>query len=250
MLGITGAPRRPEIDQYAIKLLIGAGAFSLPVIELALACLTGESIDSISASYLHDPWPRNIFVGFLFAIGAFMTTYNGDSEKQMWLAKLGALAAFCLALFPCHCTDGKQEIVPYVHLIATIVMFAVLTAFCFIFSGKARDKLKKDKTHRQAKWRAYIYIGCASAMVVSIALFLVFVVANFLHARGLGAEANHSILNGLVLVGETLGLLAFGIAWVTASRVLPGITRPTERNELFGLRHSKTGDGPGSSSAA
>ena len=29
--------------------------------------------------------------------------------------------------------------------------------------------------------------------------------------------------------GEATGLIAFGISWLTASRVLPGLTRPVER---------------------
>jgi hypothetical protein len=35
-----------------------------------------------------------------------------------------------------------------------------------------------------------------------------------------------------VLWSETVGLVSFGVSWLTASRVLPGITEPQERQHL------------------
>ncbi len=37
----------------------------------------------------------------------------------------------------------------------------------------------------------------------------------------------------LTFYGEMAGLLAFGIAWLTASRVLPVVTNADERFKLF-----------------
>ena len=209
---LMGAPRRPEIDQYTIKFLIGAIAFSLPWIELGL---TGGSITSISASFWFDPgpWPRDIFVGSLFAISAFMLAYNGLSEPEMWLAKVASLAALGVAMFPCQCGDLAREIIPRVHLISAAAMFAVLACFCYIFFCRARAK-----GHRQANWRAAIYSVTGVGMLASMALFLLYAISK-------GEE--------LVLWGETLGLVSFGIAWLTASRVIPLITPRWERHALF-----------------
>ncbi len=209
---LVGAPRRPEIDQYTIKFLIGAIAFSLPWIELAL---TGGSITSISASFWFDagPWPRDVFVGFLFAISAFMLAYNGLSEPEMWLAKIASLAALGVAMFPCQCGDLTREIIPRVHLISAASMFAVLACFCYIFYRRARAK-----GHPEANWRAAIYSVTGVGMLIAMALFLYYAVSK--------REA-------LVLWGETLGLVSFGIAWLTASRVIPGITPRWERQALF-----------------
>lgn len=207
-----GAPRRPEIDQYTIKFLIGAIAFALPWLELAL---TGGSITSISASFWFDPgpWPRDVFVGCLFAIAAFMVAYNGVSEPEMWLAKVASLAALGVALFPCQCGDLTREIVPRVHLISAAALFAVLACFCYIFFRRARAK-----GHREAKWRAAIYSVTGVGMLVAMALFLDYAISK---------------REQLVLWGETLGLVSFGIAWLTASRVLPGITPRWERQALI-----------------
>lgn len=92
-------------------------------------------------------------------------------------------------------------------------MFAVLAGFCLIFLLRA-----KRKGHPRAKLRAVIYAVSALGMFVSILLFV--------------AAAVHDG-ESLVFWGETVGLVSFGISWLTASRVLPGITRPDERVALL-----------------
>jgi hypothetical protein len=108
-----GAPRQPEIDQYTIKFLVGAIALGLPIVESLLTGLTGDPITSISASFWATGlWPRNIFVGCLFAVAAFLLAYNGLSETEMWLAKVASLCALGVAMFPCGCDGVGKEIVP------------------------------------------------------------------------------------------------------------------------------------------
>jgi hypothetical protein len=227
---IIGKARRGEIDEYTIKFLIGWIAFLLPWVEMAVTWLTGQSLASISASYTFDPWPRNIFVGCLFAMAAFLLAYNGDSEPQLWLAKTGSLAAFCLALFPCECGDGKYEIVPHVHLIATIVMFGVLIAFCIIFYRRAQEKFKEDKSHFEARRRRNIYVLCGFGMGVSTLLLLTAAACNL---KGWPVTAVCPPARPLVLWGETIGLVFFGIAWLTASKVFRPLARKEERNDVF-----------------
>jgi uncharacterized membrane-anchored protein YitT (DUF2179 family) len=209
---LIGAPRRPEIDQYTIKFLIGAIALALPFIELAL---TRGSITSISASFwVLDPdvWPRIIFVGFLFAISAFLLAYNGLSETEMWLGKVASVSALGVALFPCACEDKTREIFGGVHLALAGSLFIVLAWFCVIFMRRA-----KAKGNREAQWRAAIYKVCGWGMVASAVLFI---------ARAITKQ------EVLAFWGETVGLVSFGASWLTASRVLPVITPPSERQRL------------------
>ena len=211
---IIGPPRRPEVDQYTIKFVIGVIAFSLPLLELALT----KGITSISASFwwepLKEPWARNVFVGFLFAISALLLSYNGTTEAEMWLTKIASLAAFLIAMFPCACDPSEREIIPHVHEVSAAAMFAVLAAFCYIFMRRAQAK-----GHREARWRVRIYAFCGLGTLAGLALFL----AYFALARR----------DPLLLLGETAGLLSFGVSWLTASRVLPVITRPDERQRLI-----------------
>jgi len=81
-------PERSEIDEHTGKLIVG-------LIALFLASFTnffsGDSINSISEAYHQGGWARDIFVGFLFAITAFLLAYNGKSRRQMVLSKIAAL---------------------------------------------------------------------------------------------------------------------------------------------------------------
>ncbi len=208
-------PSRFEIDHRTIKLLVG-------VIAISLANLTSffseTPIPSISASYHEDGWSRDIFVGFLFAISAFLLAYNGKSKHEMVLSKVAALAAMGVAMFPCKC-GGDEEIIPYVHGISAAVMFVILAIFCYVFFRRAWDK-----GHSQARLRATIYAICGATIVASI---LVLAIDHF--SGGIFS----SRVSRIVFYGERAGLIAFGIAWLSASRVLPVLSSKQERFSPF-----------------
>ena len=207
-------PNRSEIDDHTMKLIIGVIALSLASLT---SFLSGGDIQSISASYYADDWARNIFVGFLFAISAFLLAYNGRSLIQMVCSKIAAIAAIGVAMFPCNC-GGYPEIIAGVHGGSAAVMFFVLAVFCFIFYQRARTK-----TSPQAKARAAIYALCG----VVIALSIITLLAD--HVSGGAIRAK---IDRLTYFGEAAGLISFGVAWLTASRTLPIITGKEERISL------------------
>ena len=208
---MLSAPQREEIDHRTIKLLIG-------VIALTLATLTsyfaGGTITSISAAYYEGGWAQSIFVGFLFAIAAFLLAYNGLSTREMVLSKIAAVAALGVALFPCKC-GNREQIIPYVHAVSAATMFAVLAYFCYVFYRRARVK-----GYPQATARACIYAACGITIVTSV----VVVALDFVSGGMLSAKVAR-----LAFYGERAALMAFGISWLTASRVLPLLTRKDER---------------------
>jgi hypothetical protein len=224
----TTKPQRPEIDQYTIKFLIGLIALLLPTIELVL---TSGQIDSISQSYwyAHSPWTRNIFVGFLYSIGALLVGYNGSDHRELWFAKVACVSAVVVAMFPCACGRDDREIIPGVHTSSAAAMFLVLAWFCKHFIDRARSRLdakKKAQVARKirAKRRIVIYQICGIGMLASFALI-------GLH-KIVGQE-------NWVFWGETIGLYSFGVAWLTASKAAPGFKRLTadldEQQVLFPL---------------
>ena len=91
------APKREEIDHLTIKFVVG-------LIAVSLAPLTDffakSSITSISASYYEGGWSQTIFIGFLFAIAAFLLAYNGFSRTDMLMSKFAAAAALGVAMGP------------------------------------------------------------------------------------------------------------------------------------------------------
>lgn len=203
------APRRQEIDHRTIKLTVG-------LIAVSLAGLTSffakSALTSISASYYEEGWSQSIFIGFLFAIAAFLLAYNGRSRSEMVLSKVASFAGLCVALFPCAC-DGHVVLVPYIHYIAAAIMFLVLADFCYEFYRRA-----KSKGHTEASRRAVLYAACGVAIVLSIAV---------LAYNGLAGGALQ--IPRLTFYGEALGLIAFGISWLAASKVLPVLARADER---------------------
>lgn len=204
-------PSAQEIDHRTLKLIVG-------VIALSIAGLTSlfarTAITSISASYYEGGTGQIIFIGFLFAIATFLLAYNGLSKDEMILSKVAAAAGLGVALFPCQC-DGHTEMIPYVHGASASVMFLILAYFCYGFLRRARSK-----GHPQARVRATIYALCGIAILLSIATLA------FDHfSRGLLSAA----MPRLTFYGEATSLIAFGVSWLTASRVLPVLTREDER---------------------
>ena len=210
------SPKRAEIDEHTAKLIVG-------VIAISLASLTsffsGKPLQSISASYHEGGWSRDIFVGFLFAIFAFLIAYNGNSITQKVLSKIAAVAALGVAVFPCKC-ESNADVIPYAHGTFAAVMFMILAFFCYIFFRRAWSK-----GHLQARIRAYIYAVCGSTIVASI---LIIAIDNF--TGGIIS----SRIDRLTFYGENAGLIAFGIAWLTASRTLPLITSK-DKDDRFSL---------------
>ncbi|AXQ27861.1 hypothetical protein D0B54_03845 [Solimonas sp. K1W22B-7] len=208
-----------EIDHHVLKLIVGLIAVTLPFFAMALA---GKDLTSISASYHADDMARNVFVGFLFAISSFLLAYNGEHASEWFMSKIAALAALGVALCPCACGCRKEDLINTAHIASAAAMFLVLAGMCVVFYRRARAK-----QHRQANWRASIYAACGAIIIASIALI------------GLDAVLADKAANkdsALVLYCETAGLVAFGIAWMVASRTLPLITTPEERTSVLPYR--------------
>lgn len=208
-------PEKHEIDHRTIKLIIGLIALTLANIT---SFFSNTPITSISASYYQEGWARDFFVGFLFAISAFFLSYNGESRKEMLLSKLASVAAFGVAMFPCACAY-HEEIIPHVHYISAAIMFSILALFCWIFHTRA-----KSKGHREAIRRSIIYIACMLVIIASmLIMFIDFITHDILSAQ----------IQRLTFYCERMGLVAFGISWLTASRAIPSIASAEERLRPF-----------------
>ncbi|MEZ4550143.1 MAG: hypothetical protein R2874_06620 [Desulfobacterales bacterium] len=108
---MVSSQKQTEIDLYSIRLIVGLIAVSLAVLVDYFA---PNDLRSISAAYHEGGWSRDVFVGFLFAVSAFLLSYNGRSALQMVLSKIAAFAALGLLQFPCKC-GSYPEIIPHMH---------------------------------------------------------------------------------------------------------------------------------------
>lgn len=209
-------PDRQEIDEHTGKLIVGVIAILLASVTDFLA---GGGLESISESYHSGGLARDLFVGSLLAISAFLASYNGYTSNQMKLAKIAAIAAIGIALFPCLCPGYTDPRSSWIHGFSAAVMFLVLAFFCRTFYIRA-----KEKGHSRAMLRCYIYAACGGAIVFSILILAI---------DGLLGGAIKEVIPNLVFIFEAVGLVAFGIAWLTASRIIIGLVNPDERIRPF-----------------
>ncbi len=199
-----------------MKLVVGIVALSLPFLTWFLSWrFGGPALTSISAAYWSGGPARGVFIGFLFAIASFLLAYNGFSRPEMISSKVASVASLGVALFPCQCDEAGTISSSTVHYTSAATLFVLLVFFCYFFYKRAIRK-----GHPEAIARSWIYVASGVAIVASIVVLAV---------NGLLEDALAERFTSLKFWGEATGLFAFGVSWLTASRTLPVITKPSER---------------------
>lgn len=226
-------------DHRTLRLLVGVIAFSFPFVVYARA---STITTSISASYYTNA--RDIFVGFLFVIGALLLAYKGHNNREAWVSVIGWAAAWATALFPTTCDDCTANVKSFVHVSGAFILFSTTVYFClFAFLRRVNDKLCKNEKLSstgtsnggievlrflrlvskavniygwQGAWklegkkirRGFTYLVCG-LLIAGIMAGLVFVSVKLpIPTRTLK----------LTFYAETLALWLFGIAWMKASQ--------------------------------
>jgi hypothetical protein len=147
---------------------------------------------------------RDVFVGVLFAVGAFLYLYKGFSNKENIALNIAGILALGVALFPTPwgCDDHCPKLT--LHGTFAVGFFLSIT---FVAVKCAPDTLGliQDKK-RRAKFRM-MYKTLAIIMLASPAAAFV------LNLLTLKAQA-------FVLYAEAAGIFAFAGYWLTKSREL------------------------------
>ena len=154
-------------DPRTLRLIVGALAFAFPTMVIAL---TGKITTSISASY-YEPQARNVFVGFLFIIGALLIGYKGHRVRagrthgkvwsflkryqEDWISTIGGVAAILTALNPTACKGCSMDTKAVIHMSGAFVLFATVVYFCLIaflrsVNGKLVHKQDAFAGHAEA----------------------------------------------------------------------------------------------------
>lgn len=191
-------------DYRTLRLLMGIIAFLMPI---AVVIFSKSALSSISASYYTDS--RDIFVGALCIVGAFLLAYNGHETNQSIASKAAAISAFCVAYFPTTCDGCEATFKAYIHYFAAITLFSILAYFCFVFF---RKKIKDSQG--KALWRSRIYYFCGSVMSACI---LILVLVFLLVKLGITSQELVDKLR-IIYIGEWIAMTAFGIAWMVAGK--------------------------------
>jgi len=207
------------ISYIALRRLIGILGMLLPFICILGGLLFAALYVEPSISDYYYTNMRDFFVGLLFGVSLFLITYKGYELIDGLVTSASALAGFGIALFPClhgsSPTDpvGIFQLSPQlsntIHLSCAAVFFTLLAInSIFLFTLTKRKTLLPTKNKKK---RNIVYITCGIIMLASIVIMVVL----FLLFPNTEIDKYR-----LVLIFETIMLLAFGISWLVKGETL------------------------------
>ena len=220
----------------AVRRALGLAGLALPLLLYIDARLLpgGQMQTSISAFY-HTPM-GDVLVGILVAIGIFLITYmghkpnKGDRLTDWWVSTIAGIGAIGVALFPtlpseADCASFEpptviQGIVIHwcqwwgpIHFVSAIVFFVCMALFCLCLFPKNA----KGEVHYFDEAGNTTYFVCGVLLLAAIGgLLLYFFIRNTSLGQSLGAA-------NFVFWFETLGVVAFAVAWLTKGNLIGGV---------------------------
>lgn len=217
-MAVRLATKNPAVlSYYAMRRTVGYIALSLPF-ALALGAilmaqfgpqhtLPHPLLQRSISDYYHTPM-RNYFVGSMCAIAAFLVCSRGYDWIDELTGYFAGAFALGVAVFP-PVNPARSTYTPFqveigfVHSGFAALMFLALAYFClFLFRKSSPEgRITKHKRHRN-----HIYAHCGVTMLIC----LFFLVALTLRSLYLGLRPSP-----LLFWFESLGLAAFGVAWLT-----------------------------------
>lgn len=231
-----------------LRTFIGFIALFLPFIVWFVAKSIYPTITiptSISITYYTGA--RDVFVGLLFIVSAFLFAYNGHYNKKypesykwqsIW-SKVAGLCAAIVAIFPTKCTEWVIDVtsndhackinsilnlspdtISLVHKAAAVILFVILAVFCLYYFQVTTKGEKGEKAIR-----SFIYRVCGWIMVLAMLSGAGF------EAYQMFSKTTETKLSYLMFYVEMLCLVAFGCAWLVAGKQMPFLPA-TERERL------------------
>lgn len=207
------------ISYIALRRLIGILGMLLPFICILGGLLFAALYVEPSISDYYYTNMRDFFVGLLFGVSLFLITYKGYELIDDIVTNTSALAGFGIALFPCLQSSSSTapvgifqlspQLSNIIHLSCAAVFFTLLAInSIFLFTLTKRKILLPTKNKKK---RNIVYITCGIIMLASIAIMVVL----FLLFPNTEIDKYR-----LVLIFETIMLLAFGISWLVKGETL------------------------------
>jgi hypothetical protein len=207
------------ISYIALRRLIGILGMLLPFICILGGLLFAALYVEPSISDYYYTNMRDFFVGLLFGVSLFLITYKGYELIDDIVTNTSALAGFGIAIFPCLQSSSSTapvgifqlspQLSNIIHLSCAAVFFTLLainSIFLFTLSKNKNAAPTKNK-----KKRNIVYITCGIVILASIAILVVLLIL-FPH--------DEIDKYRLVLIFETIMLLAFGVSWLVKGETL------------------------------
>jgi hypothetical protein len=201
---------------FALRIGIAVLSVALPLVLWIggnLDPANGKLLDSMSA-YYHSgaAWLRDIFVGILFAVGAFLYLYKGYTFFENYALNAAGLLLVGVALFP---TPLKGKI--GFHHIFAVSFFLAVAYVCFFRAWDTLGLIKNKASANQYKYKilykltanqykiAYKLIGVGLIVSPGFAILLSFILKPY-------PESGSTIF-----FAELFGIFVFAVYWVLKS---------------------------------
>ncbi|RJG55509.1 hypothetical protein D0Z70_08900 [Sphingobium terrigena] len=154
---------------------------------------------------------RNIFVGVLWMVGAFLYFYKGYSWQEDVALNIAGIAAIGIALFPMDWPEHAATTTAKIHYSSAVIFFVAIAYVCVFRSGDTLSIMEDGDVRRRFK-RIYSVLG-----ILMIACPVAVLLIHFLSGS---PEKNY-----VVLLVELAGVWVFSTFWITKSREIALIER-------------------------
>lgn len=208
---LMSQPADPRIISYlTLQKAVGYLGILLPVALAAGNWLAFSGGIQNSVSDYYYTGMRDVLVGALCVIGAFLLAYHGYDRWDGLFSNAAGVGAVGVALFPSPPVhpSTRDNIAGYLHFAFGSVMFASLIVIAlWLFrktglGGRTRAKRLRDG----------VYLACGLVMLVSLALAGI---VSLPFAAGLNS------LNPVFWL-ESIAIVAFGVSWLVKGQAILG----------------------------
>jgi hypothetical protein len=214
--------RNPERNQLIVSYLVLRQAVGWIGTLLPVVLIVGNAIsstasrpDSMSGYYYTDM--RNIFVGALCALGAFLGAYDGHDDVDRWVTNVAGLGAVGVALCPTKPAaphlSTHQQVVGDLHLVFAAVTFIALGLMALRFA-------KADGEPRH--YRAADDIIFRASGVTILSCVALAAASNLLPAS---VKAHWPLL----FIFEAVAVFAFGVSWFVKGHAIQALGAPIRK---------------------
>jgi hypothetical protein len=185
-------------------------AFAFPLVLLLGGMVLFARLPQTSMSAYYYTEMRDVFVGVLCAVGAFLVLYRGFSDREEWALNIAGLSGVGIALFPMAPKgDCSTEAAVFsAHGFFAVVFFLAISYVC-IFLAAEGPRLGIDSKLREHYER--ITRICGFVMMVCIGLSLAY--CFFMPADLRIALCQMNVVFWL----EAIAVWAFSAYWIVKS---------------------------------
>lgn len=197
------------IGYMTLRRAVGLLGTALPFVLSLGALVVFQTGIQPSMSHYYHTGMRDVFVGALWAIGVFMISYRGYGPQDELAGNIACVSAVGVALFRTTPGDLVPPDLPGVlHFVFAASLFSTLAYFSlFLFTKTDQKHPKRRKLQRNQVYRVCGGILVASIVLIGLLSFLPF------DKKALGAYHPVYWL-------ESIGVVAFGISWLTKGEAL------------------------------